>query len=215
MIATEGYAAGAPMVLRGLTAFRTCEVGEEEGLGWLPLACRLAHNVWDFDSWSVLSARLVDLARETGALAVLPSALLLRVSNRALAGELADAATLLAEAQAIGKVTGSRFLARYTALVLEPLRGRRPPRGRRSRRSGGRARCAVRARWRPPPTGRARCSATAWAATRRRTPRPRAVANIRRNWEDRSSGPWPSSSRPPSGAGGRSAPPRPPPGWKS
>ncbi|MBB6551788.1 LuxR family transcriptional regulator [Nonomuraea rubra] len=124
VIATEGYAAGAPMVLRGLTAFRTCEVGEEEGLGWLPLACRLAHNVWDFDSWSVLSARLVDLARETGALAVLPSALLLRVSNRALAGELADAATLLAEAQAIGKVTGSRFLARYTALVLEPLRGR-------------------------------------------------------------------------------------------
>ncbi|TYB64879.1 AAA family ATPase [Nonomuraea sp. PA05] len=124
LIATEGYAAGAPMVLRGLDAFRAGPVSTEEGLGWLPFACRLAHNVWDFDGWSALSARLVDLARETGALAILPEALLMRVSNRALAGDLADADTLLAEAQAIGEVTGSRFLARYTALVFEPLRGR-------------------------------------------------------------------------------------------
>jgi DNA-binding CsgD family transcriptional regulator len=122
--ATEGYAAGAPLVLRALDAFRTAEISTDEALGWLPLACRLAHNVWDFDNWSLLSARLLDLAREAGALSVLPSALMQRVSNRALAGELDDADALLAEAQAIGEVTRSRFLAQYTALVFEPLRGR-------------------------------------------------------------------------------------------
>ncbi|MFI7708029.1 ATP-binding protein [Nonomuraea sp. NPDC049480] len=124
LVAMEGYAAGAPVMLRALDAFRAGEVSKEEGLGWLTFACRLAHNVWDFDSWSILSAQLVDLARETGAVSVLPSALLLRVSNRALAGELADAESLAAEAQAIGEVTGSRFLAQYAALVFEPLRGR-------------------------------------------------------------------------------------------
>ncbi|SEH01814.1 AAA ATPase domain-containing protein [Nonomuraea solani] len=55
---------------------------------------------------------------------LLPSALHLRVSNRALAGELAGADALLAEAVTIGEVTGSRFFAQYAALVLEPWKGR-------------------------------------------------------------------------------------------
>ncbi|MFG1688260.1 AAA family ATPase [Nonomuraea sp. NPDC049269] len=124
VVATEGYSAGVPMVLQALVAFRAEGVSREESLGWLSFACRMAHNVWDFDSWSALSARLVDLARETGALSVLPSALHMLVSNRALAGELAVADALLAEAVTIGEVTGSRFFAQYAALVLEPWRGR-------------------------------------------------------------------------------------------
>ncbi|TYB66767.1 AAA family ATPase [Nonomuraea sp. PA05] len=119
----DGYAAGTPMVLRALEAFRTGEVSREEGLGWLPLACRMAHNVWDFDSYAALSARLVGLARETGALSVLPPALLLLLSARVLAGELAEAEALVAESTTIGEVTGSRFMAQYGALVLEPWRG--------------------------------------------------------------------------------------------
>jgi len=123
-VATEGYVAGTPMLLTALAAFRTDEVSGAEGLGWLPLACRLAHSTWDFESWSVLSARLVDLARETGALSVLPSALLLRLSNRVFAGNLAGADSLVVEATAIGEATGSRFFAHYGALVVEPWRGR-------------------------------------------------------------------------------------------
>ncbi|NJP88902.1 AAA family ATPase [Nonomuraea sp. FMUSA5-5] len=122
--ATEGYAAGVPLVRRALDAFRADAVTREEGLGWLPFASRMAHNVWDFDSWSVLSARLAGLARETGALSVLPSALHMLVANRVLAGELSVAETLVAEAATIGEVTGSRFLAQYAALVLEAWRGR-------------------------------------------------------------------------------------------
>jgi DNA-binding CsgD family transcriptional regulator len=123
-VTREGYAVGAPMVLQALTAFRTDEVSREKGLGWLPLACRMAHSTWDFESWSVLSARLVDLARESGALSVLPSALLLRLSNRVFAGDLTSADSLVVEASAIGEATGSSFFAHYGALVVEPWKGR-------------------------------------------------------------------------------------------
>ncbi|MFC0555716.1 AAA family ATPase [Planotetraspora thailandica] len=124
LMTTEGYAAGVPMVRQALDAFRTEGVSREEGLGWLPLAAGMAFNVWDFDSFSVLSARLVDLARETGALSVLSPALVLLVSNRTLAGELAVADSLAAEAATIGETTGSRFIPQYVPLMLEPWRGR-------------------------------------------------------------------------------------------
>ncbi len=123
VVVTEGYAAGVPMLRRALNEFRAEAVSREEGLGWLPLACRMAHDAWDFDSWSVLSARLVELARETGTLSVLPSALLLRLSNRVFAGELAVAESLAVEAVTIGAATGSRFFAQYATLVLEPWKG--------------------------------------------------------------------------------------------
>ncbi|GAA1294712.1 LuxR family transcriptional regulator [Pseudonocardia aurantiaca] len=123
-VTTEGYPAGVPLLQKALTGFHAEELSKDEGLGWLPLACRMAHNAWEFDSWSVLSARLVDLARGTGALSILPSALLLRLSNRVNAGDLAEAASLVAEAATIGEATGSSFFAHYGALVLEAWRGR-------------------------------------------------------------------------------------------
>jgi DNA-binding CsgD family transcriptional regulator len=122
-LTVEGLPAGVPMLQKALTAFRAEEVSIDESLGWLPLACRMAHAVWEFESWSVLSARLVELARKTGTLAILPSALLLRLSNRVFAGDLGAAAALVAEAATIGDATGSSFFAQYGALVLEPWRG--------------------------------------------------------------------------------------------
>lgn len=121
---TEGYSLGAPVLLEAVAAFRTDDLSREDGLGWLPLVCRTAHNIWDFAAWSELSARLVDLARSNGALAVLPSALLLRLSNRVFAGDLRGAASLAVEANAIGEATGSSFFAHYGALVVEPFKGR-------------------------------------------------------------------------------------------
>ncbi|GGJ34885.1 transcriptional regulator [Streptomyces brasiliensis] len=123
VMTVDGFAAGTPMVLQALEAFCTEEVSREEGLGWLPLAARMAFNVWDFHSSTVLSTRLVDLARETGALSVLPSALLQLVSNRVLAGELDHADALIAEAQTIGEATSSRYLAHYVSMVTEPWKG--------------------------------------------------------------------------------------------
>ncbi|MEU1231413.1 AAA family ATPase [Streptomyces sp. NPDC005828] len=124
---TEGYPAGAPLVLDAVHAFRTQRGIPQDALGWLPLVCRMAHSVWDFAAWSELSARLVEFAREDGALAVLPSALLLRLSNRAFAGDLRAADSLRVEADAIGEATGSSFFAHYGALVVEPFKGREAP----------------------------------------------------------------------------------------
>ncbi|MFJ8357211.1 AAA family ATPase [Streptomyces sp. NPDC093984] len=121
---TEGYSVGAPLVLDAVTAFRAEGHSREDGLGWLPLVCRMAHSVWDFAAWSELSARLVDLARGNGALAVLPPALLLHLSNRVFAGDLRGADSLSVEASAIGEATGSSFFAHYGALVVEPFKGR-------------------------------------------------------------------------------------------
>ncbi len=119
----DGYTAGMPMLRQAMAAFRTAELSAEEGLGWLPLAARMAHNVWDFDSYLTLSAKLVEIAREAGALSALPSALLLHLSARVLAGELTAADALVAEATTIGEVLGSSFFAQYGALVVAPWRG--------------------------------------------------------------------------------------------
>ncbi|MFJ3671139.1 AAA family ATPase [Streptomyces sp. NPDC090106] len=121
---TEGYAVGAPLVLDAVDAFRTERRTPRDALGWLPLVCRMAHSVWDFAAWSELSARLVASAREDGALAVLPAALLLRLSNRVFAGDLRAADSLRVEADAIGEATGSSFFAHYGSLVVEPFKGR-------------------------------------------------------------------------------------------
>jgi DNA-binding CsgD family transcriptional regulator len=122
-VIVDGYAAGLPQLQRALADYRTAALSPDEALGWLPLVCRAAHGAWDFDTWSSLSGSLVELARGTGALAVLPSALLLRLSNRVFAGELAVADSLVAEAANLGDVTGSNVLAHYAALVVDPWKG--------------------------------------------------------------------------------------------
>lgn len=68
---TEGYAAGMPLLQKALAAFRDGGFSAEGDLGWLPLACRMAHAAWEFDTWSALSARLAarrisELAQATG-----------------------------------------------------------------------------------------------------------------------------------------------------
>jgi DNA-binding CsgD family transcriptional regulator len=58
---------------------------------------------------------------------MLPSALLLRLSNRVFAGDLRAADSLRVEADAIGEATGSCFFAHYGSLVVEPFKGREAP----------------------------------------------------------------------------------------
>src|SRR5579863_7628995 len=74
LLVTEGYPAGAPVLRRAVSAFRGTDVSAEEGLHWLWLACRAAQILWDYDSFDVLSERQVTLARDAGALIILPIA---------------------------------------------------------------------------------------------------------------------------------------------
>jgi DNA-binding CsgD family transcriptional regulator len=106
-----------------LRAFRNDERSREGGFRWLALACRVAMDLWDDESWDVLATRQVRLARDAGALAVLFIALRSRIGLHLLAGELAAAASLLDEAEAVGEAIGSGF-ARYEILADAVWRGR-------------------------------------------------------------------------------------------
>src|SRR6266508_5636494 len=68
LLISEGYAVGTPIVRRALSAFRGEDISNEEGLRWLWLACRAAVDLWDDESWYLLSTRHVQLARDAGAM---------------------------------------------------------------------------------------------------------------------------------------------------
>lgn len=84
----------------------------------------MALNVFDLESWDVLSARLIELARAAGAFAMLPFALMLRLNKHLFAGEFDAAAALNAEAGAIAEATGRPFLASYGIVALAAWQGR-------------------------------------------------------------------------------------------
>jgi DNA-binding CsgD family transcriptional regulator len=123
LLITEGHSAAAPVLKRALQAFRTIDVSEEEGLGWLWQACGAAGHVWDYESWDVLSARMVDVVRNTGALTALPIAYSTRAGVHKFAGEFALAASLVSEVEAISEVIGSN-IAPYASLALAAFQGR-------------------------------------------------------------------------------------------
>jgi DNA-binding CsgD family transcriptional regulator len=117
----DGYPAGLPMLRQALAAFGAGRpVGEE--LRWLWLAGIAAMRAWDDERWDALSARHVQLARDTGTLSELPLALTSRAYVLLFAGELSAAASLTDEVQAVKEATGSG-LAPYGAMGLAALRG--------------------------------------------------------------------------------------------
>ena len=97
---------------------------------WLWLACPVAPEpvapeLWDDEAWRELATRAVRLARDTGALSVLPVALVLpRRACTCYAGEFAAAAALIEEADAIARATGNAPL-RYTLADARRVAGRR------------------------------------------------------------------------------------------
>ena len=121
--ATEGYLAGTPILRRALSALRNEQISGEEALRWLWLASRTAVDLWDDETWDVLSTRHVQLARDAGALTVLPMALISRMAVLLWAGELDSATALKEELDTVTDITGSH-LAPYGALGLAAWRGR-------------------------------------------------------------------------------------------
>jgi DNA-binding CsgD family transcriptional regulator len=122
LLVTEGYAAGTPALSRALLAFRSQDISAAEGLSWLWLAGRAAMAVWDEETWHILAGRHVTLARDAGALSELPLAIRSRILLHAHAGELAEGAALIAEAQAVADATGIP-LGPYGALGVAAFRG--------------------------------------------------------------------------------------------
>jgi DNA-binding CsgD family transcriptional regulator len=122
LLITEGYGAGVPKVKQALSAFGGQDLEPADGLRWLWLASHIAHDVWDFEAWDLLAARHVEVARATGALTVLPVALIARVAVHLFAGELGRVEILVEEANAVNAATAG-VLPPYGGLVLAAWRG--------------------------------------------------------------------------------------------
>ena len=119
---TQGRAAGTPLLKQAVSAFRNQETSTEEDRRWLWLVGRVAQDLWDDESWEVLCARHVTLARQAGALSVLPIALRSRIFVHSVAGELDEGTVLTEEVKGVTDATGSR-LAAYGAVALAAWRG--------------------------------------------------------------------------------------------
>ncbi|MEE6295871.1 ATP-binding protein [Georgenia wangjunii] len=123
---TRGYAAGAPGLRRALESFRDSShtgLGQDRrNDGWLWLAGRNAVAILDDELLYTLASRNVQLARDAGALATLPTALNLLSITSVLMGELSRAGELAAEATAITQATGGVQL-RHAHVILGAWRG--------------------------------------------------------------------------------------------
>src|SRR5262245_18366997 len=120
---TDGYGAGVVAVPPALEAFRRdrlCRV--DDIVRWLWLAWLLAGDLCDDEAWYELATRGVTLAREAGAITVLPLDLEYRAAIHIHAGEFAAASALIDEADGITAATGNAPL-RYAPLVLAAWRG--------------------------------------------------------------------------------------------
>jgi DNA-binding CsgD family transcriptional regulator/tetratricopeptide (TPR) repeat protein len=113
---TEGYATSVAPLSRVLRAF-----GEAERR-WLWLACRLAQDLWDDELWYALATRGVRIARETGALHLLPNALNYLAALNVHSGAFATAAALIDEVEALAQAIGLPPL-KYAASMLAASRG--------------------------------------------------------------------------------------------
>ncbi len=102
---TDGYAPAVAASSQALHAF--CELdGEEADPRWLWLACRLAQDLWDDELWFALATRGVRVARDTGALTLLPNALNHLAAFNVHSGAFAAAAALSDEVTLIASATG-------------------------------------------------------------------------------------------------------------
>ena len=135
---------------------------------WLWLPWLVAGDLWDDEMWHELATRAVRLAREAGALVVLPLALGYRAVVHVHAGEFAAASALTEEADAITEATGNAPEVRRAAARRVARRRGRGAGRLETRASGTRiARGEGRAHRRRSAT-RPRCCTTVSAGTRPR-----------------------------------------------
>jgi DNA-binding CsgD family transcriptional regulator len=121
--ATDGYAAGAPLLKMALSAFQREDDLSPNDARWLWFASLIALFMWDDDAWTVLFTRQLELARQTGALSALAFLLGTGVGVYAFFGELGTASVLEEEQRAATEATGIAADP-SGALALAAVRGR-------------------------------------------------------------------------------------------
>ena len=121
LLVTDGPAAAAPALREAISAFAGPDVPVADRLRWswwVPVA---SLPLWDGEGWHLIVPPL-QLARDVGALDQLPILLNVLAGAAVSRGDLAAAASLIAEADAAREATGARLVA-YAAMVLAAFRG--------------------------------------------------------------------------------------------
>ena len=121
MLATDGRAAATPTLQRAAEVLSGIPVEDVLRWGWMATAA--SNAVWDNDGAHAISARQVQLLRDAGAPAQLPLHLSALGMARAWTGDLAGAASNMAEADSVVAAIGSVSVP-WTGLRLRALQGR-------------------------------------------------------------------------------------------
>src|SRR5712672_3540885 len=119
---TDGIRAGAPILKLALAALLDGNQDYEEDMRWPWLACRVAADVFDDETWHLLASRYVLIARGAGALGVLPIVLMHLSLMHVFEGKLDTAAALVEEIDSVIDATGSRRIS-IPKLILAACRG--------------------------------------------------------------------------------------------
>jgi len=122
VLVTEGRAEAAPLLRRSARIFAEEEIDMAERLRWSPLAVVAAATVWDEECWYAIQAREVQSCREAGLLAQLVIWVQATAVFTTWRGDFAEAASLVAEGEAIAAATGTRH-APTGAVMLGGFRG--------------------------------------------------------------------------------------------
>jgi DNA-binding CsgD family transcriptional regulator len=125
--AGDGPGAGVPALRTALQVFQQEPLDTHaQAMGWLMLApvvqSLVVFELWDDTAFATVAARAVRLARDAGALTMLPVTLVYLSGVHLFKGELTTAASLLQEAETITSTTGNTGLV-YGRMLLDAHRG--------------------------------------------------------------------------------------------
>jgi len=121
VLTTDGYAAAAATLQGAAKVLTSIPVEDVLRWGWMAPSAYTA--VWDAEGMHTISTRQVQLVRDVGALSKLPLYLSHLGIARLWMGDLAGAASLIAETGGVAAATGSH-IASYTLLRLRGMQGR-------------------------------------------------------------------------------------------
>jgi DNA-binding CsgD family transcriptional regulator len=123
LVVTDGRAVAAPVLRQAVAAFASAQTPAAERLRWAFLASAAADFLWDLEGGHAIVVGAIQIARDVGALDILP----IHVDGSATAvmwsGDLPGAAALIAESRLVSEATGAR-MAPFAAMSLAAMRGR-------------------------------------------------------------------------------------------
>lgn len=121
LLITEGRATAIPVLKHALSAFLRVDQTSAGDMQGLPFAASVAIMLLDDESFHLLSGRNLQLARDTGALTLLPQAIEMHAVCLMDAGELGSAQDLLDEATAITDALGTAPIVDGALLLISWL----------------------------------------------------------------------------------------------